>query len=258
MPMIDVAGLAVHYRLDGPEDAPVLVLSNSLGTTLDMWRPQLAAFSRRFRLLRYDSRGHGETTVPPGPYAIGQMAGDLLGLLDALGFDRVHFCGLSMGGMVGQSLALRAPERLDRLLLCNTAAVIGPPEAWDRRAAAVEAGGMAAVAPVVERWFTADFLRRFPDDVAPFAAMLRDTPPKGYVGCCHAIREHDLRFLVSAISTRTMVIAGTHDVATPPGDGRFLAGAIPGAIYVELPAAHLSNVEAAGPFTRAVLAFLNG
>lgn len=256
--MIDIVGLAVHYRLDGPEQAPVLVLSNSLGTTFDMWQPQLAALGRHFRLLRYDTRGHGKTAVPPGPYRTEELVGDLLGLLDALGIARVHFCGLSMGGMIGQQLALQAPERLDRLILSNTAATIGPPELWDSRIKAVTAGGMAALASVLDRWFTADFRKDFPDRVAPFAKMLQETASEGYVACCRAIQSHDLRRFVASIAVPTMVVAGTDDVATPPSDGRFLAGTIPLATYVELPAAHISNVEAAEAFTTTVLTFLNG
>jgi 3-oxoadipate enol-lactonase len=258
MPMADVDGVVLHYRLDGPEDAPVLLLSNSLGATLDMWLPQLDAFTRHFRVLRYDSRGHGQSAVPPGPYGMDQLTDDVVGLLDAVGVGRVHYCGLSMGGMVGQALALRAPERLDRLVLCNTAALIGPPELWDSRVAAVAAGGTAVLVSVLDRWFTAEFRQRFPDRVEPFAKMLRETNPLGYIACCRAVQNHDLRFSLSAIRAPTLVVAGTGDVATPPAAGRFLVEAIPGAEYLELPAAHLSNVEAADAFTTNVSAFLNG
>jgi 3-oxoadipate enol-lactonase len=258
MPTADIAGLTMHYRLDGPEDGPVLVLSNSLGTDLEMWQPQIGALDRRFRLLRYDGRGQGKTGVTPGPYSIDQLAGDLLGLLDFLGVERAHYCGLSMGGLIGQALALRAPERLDRLVLCNTAAVIGTPDLWEARIEAVTSGGMDAVASAVDRWFSAYFRQQFADRVAPFARMLRDTAPDGYIACCRAIQGHDLRGALSRIAVPTLVIAGVADVATPASDGRLLAGAIPGAAYVEVPAAHLSNVEAAEAFNTAILAFLNG
>jgi len=258
MPMADIDGVTLHYRWDGPEDAPVLLLSNSLGARVDMWLPQLGAFTRHFRVLRYDSRGHGQSAAPPGPYGMEQLTFDVVGLLDALEIERTHFCGLSMGGMVGQVLALRAPERLNRLALCNTAALIGPPDLWDARVAAVAAGGTAVLAAVLDRWFTPAFRQQFPDRVAPFAKMLRETNPRGYIACCRAIQDHDLRSTVAAIAVPTLVIAGTHDVATPPSEGRFLASAIPGAAYVELSVAHLSNVEAADAFTTAVLAFLNG
>ncbi|MDQ2695917.1 MAG: 3-oxoadipate enol-lactonase [Pseudomonadota bacterium] len=257
MPYADVNDARLHYRLDGPEHAPVLVLANSLGTDLGMWEPQLPAFARRFRVLRYDSRGHGASQVTPGPYSIEQLAGDVVGLLDALGIRRAHFCGLSLGGMVGQWLGVNAGERLRRLVLCNTAARIAPPELWNNRIMAVQKGGMAAITPaVLERWFTAAFLKQSPAAIEPVRATLLATPPEGYVACCAAVRDMDQRQAISAIRCPTLVIAGTQDQATPPADGRFLAEQIGGAEYVELDAAHLSNIEKADPFTDAVLGFL--
>lgn len=256
---IDVNGVRLHYRFDGPEDAPVLVLANSLGTDLGMWEPQLPAFARRFRVLRYDSRGHGASAVTPGPYTIEQLAGDVLGLLDRLDLRRVHFCGLSLGGMVGQWLGVHASERIDRLVLCNTAARIAPPELWNKRIESVRQGGMAAIATaVLERWFTQSYLAQSPTAIERLRAILLATPADGYVACCAAVRDMDQRDSVDRIKAPTLVIAGSRDLATPPADGRFLFERIEGADYLELDAGHLSNVEQAEQFTEAVVSFLTG
>jgi 3-oxoadipate enol-lactonase len=208
-------------------------------------------------VLRYDSRGHGQSAVSPGPYTIEQLSRDALHLMDALGIERARFCGLSMGGMVGQWLGTHAPQRVDRLMLCNTSALIGPPEVWNARIDAVRSGGMAAIVDaVLARWFTAAFLARATDAVAQTRAMLLGTPADGYVASCAAVRDMDQRESAARIAVPTLVIAGTHDVATPPADGRFLAERIKGARYVELPAAHLSNLEAAPAFTGALTEFL--
>lgn len=258
MPLVEAAGGArIFYRLDGAEDRPVLVLSNSLGTNLEMWAPQLPAFAERFRVLRYDSRGHGRSDAPPGPYTIELLGQDVLALLDGLGLERVAFCGLSKGGMVGQWLGVSAGQRLTRLVLANTSAHTGSPEIWTQRIATVQAQGMAAIVPaLLDRWFTKGFQAREPAAVARIAAMLRATDPEGYAACCAAVRDMDQREAVRAIAVPTLVIAGRHDQATPPDHARLLAGRIPGARLVELEAAHLGNVEAAAPFTAAVLDFL--
>jgi 3-oxoadipate enol-lactonase len=257
VPFADVAGARLHYRFDGPADAPVVLLSNALGATLAMWDPQVPALAARRRVLRYDSRGHGGSGVTPGPYTIEQLARDALGLIDALRIQRVRFCGLSMGGMVGQWLGAHAPQRLAQLILANTAARVGPPEAWNTRIEAVRSGGMAAIADaVLGRWFTPAFHAASPAEVRQVRAMLLASPPDGYVACCAAVRDMDQRDAVAAIAAPTLVVAGTHDLSTPPAEGRFLAGRIAGARYVELPAAHLSNIEAADAFTRALIGFL--
>lgn len=249
-------GCRIFYRLDGPDDAPVLMLANSLGTTLEMWEPQLPALGG-WRVLRYDSRGHGRSDAPPGPYDIARLGRDALTLLDALQLARVGFCGLSMGGMVGQWLAAHAGNRLERLVLANTSAHIGAPEVWNQRIVTVEAQGMAAVVPgVIERWFTSAFRERAPDRVERIAAMLKDTNPEGYIACCMAVRDMDQRASLSAITTPTLVIGGTHDLATPMEHSHLLADSIPGAELVELDAAHLSNVEQADAFNRHLVAFL--
>ena len=257
MAFIDLNGQHFHYRFDGPPDAPVLMLSNSLGTDLTMWNPQVEHFARRFRVLRYDTRGHGASAVTAGPYTIAQLGGDVLALLDALKIGRVRFCGLSMGGATGMWLAAHAPERLEQVVLCNTGACIGTADVWNTRIATVRQGGMETIVQgTMERWFTAAFRARAPETVERVREVFRRTPPAGYIACCEAIRDHDERDAIAAIRLPTLVIAGTHDPATPPADGRFLAESIPGARYVELDTAHLSNLEAADEFTETVFKFV--
>jgi 3-oxoadipate enol-lactonase len=257
MPFVDRGDARIFYMLDGPEDRPVLMLSNSLGTTLEMWEPQVPALAERFRLLRYDSRGHGRSDAPPGPYSIELLGHDALALLDELRIERAHVCGLSKGGMVGMWLGVHARQRVERLVLCNTSAHIGMPEVWDQRIATVRAHGMAAIVPgVIDRWFTPSFQEQAPEAVARIAAMLRATDPAGYVACCAAVRDMDQRAAIRAITAPTLVIAGRHDQATPPEQARLIAERIAGARLVELDAAHLSNIEAEAAFTAAMLEFL--
>lgn len=250
-------GCALSYRLDGPEDAPTLVLSNSLGTTLDMWAPQMPAFAQHFRVLRYDSRGHGASSAPAGAYGLDRLGRDVLELVEALGISRFSFCGLSKGGMVGQWLGARAGERLDRLVLCNTSADMGPPTGWDARIAAIQAGGMEAIADaVIERWFTPDFRRERSDVVQSLRRVLASTDAAGYAGCCAAIRDMDLRITAPLISTQTLVIAGDADPATPIAHSQLLNETIEGSRLAVLSAAHLSNWEQPDRFTQVVLEFL--
>ncbi|UIF90786.1 3-oxoadipate enol-lactonase [Cupriavidus sp. UYPR2.512] len=257
MPYADLANVRLHYRLDGAEHLPVLVLSNSLGTSFSMWEPQVAAFSQHFRVLRYDTRGHGESSVPAGPYSIAQLGGDVIALLDHLGIGEASFCGLSMGGITGMWLALNHGQRLQKLVLCNTAAYIGPPENWTNRAAAVERDGVASIAAaVVEKWITPPYAAAHPGLVASLRAMLSASPAAGYAANCLAVRDADLRAEIEKIATPTLVIAGSGDLPTPPRDGVFLAQTIPGAHYVELEAAHISNLEQAEAFSKVVLDFL--
>lgn len=257
MPFVDVGELRTHYELTGDRE-PVLVFSNSLGTDFSMWDPQMAELGRRFRILRYDTRGHGRSSVTPGEYTIEQLGRDVLGLLDALHLDRVHFCGLSMGGMIGMWLGIHAPNRLHRLVLCNTAARIGTQEMWNARIATVRKDGMKPVAAsVIERWFTPGFRASFTEKVAQAQHMLENAPPEGYAACCAAIRDMDQREAVAQIKAPTLVIYGGSDPVTPASDAHFLKDRIPGAAEVELPAAHLSNVEQADAFTEAVRHFLS-
>jgi 3-oxoadipate enol-lactonase len=257
MAFLKLNNAQLFYQWDGPENAPVVVFSNSLGTTHRMWDPQLDAFTRHFRVLRYDGRGHGQSTATPGPYTIEQLAGDVVRLLDALKLDRVYFCGLSMGGMIGMHLGAAHASRLHKMVLCNTAAKIGTPDVWNARITAVQTGGMKAVAgAVIDRWLTAGFRAAHPGDTAQVLSMLEGCDPPGYAASCCAVRDVDFRQKLAGVEVATQVIAGTHDPATPPADGRALSELIHGAKYTELAAAHLSNIEAREEFNREVLAFL--
>jgi 3-oxoadipate enol-lactonase len=257
LPIIEVQGERFHCRVDGPVGAPVVVLSNSLGTNLSMWDAQIPSLSARFRVMRYDTRGHGSSVVSQGGYGPDTLGRDVLGLLDALNITRVHFCGLSMGGAVGMWLALNAPERIDRLVLADTAARFGTAEKWNARIDAVRKGGLGAIADgVLEGWFTSRFRERAPDAVARLRQMLLAAPVEGYLASCAAVRNVDLRSEIGRIACPTLVIVGTHDVPTPPAEGRALAERIAGARYVELDAAHISNVEAAERFTAELVGFL--
>ncbi len=257
MTFADLPGAQLHYRFDGAVDAPVLILSNSLGTDLGMWAPQVDALAREFRVLRHDTRGHGQSTVTPGPYAIAGLGRDVLALADQLGIERFDFCGLSMGGMIGMWLAINAPMRVRRLVLANTAAQIAPPELWNARIDKVATSGMASISEaVLARWFTTGFLARETTGVAVMKRMIEATPAVGYIACCAAVRDMDLRAEIARIIVPTLVIVGRHDLATPPADGAYLATQITGARMLELDAGHLSNIEQAAAFTAALLAHL--
>ena len=257
MPFIDIKDLRMHYQLDGSAAAVTLVLSNSLGTNLSLWEPQLPVFASDVRVLRYDSRGHGQTSATPGEYSIELLARDVLRLLDALKLDRVHFCGLSIGGMTGMWLAVNAPERLNKLVLCSTAPKIGNADDWNTRTKTVREGGTKSVSDaVVERWFTPDYRAKNPAVMAKTKAMIDGTSTDGYTGSCAAVRDFDFWAKVGEIKAPTLVVAGTHDAAVPPANVQKLAHAIPGARYTELSAAHISNIEDSARFTAEVSAFL--
>lgn len=257
MPFAEAGDLRVHFALTGRADASLVVLSNSLGTSLSMWDPQVPALEREFRVLRYDTRGHGQTALTPGFYTIEQLAQDVVRLLDALRLDRAHFCGLSLGGMIGMWLGVHAAKRLNKLVLCNTAARIGTREMWNARIEEVRKTGMKQVAAtVVERCFTPEFRARSPQAAASAQQTIENSPPEGYAACCAAIRDTDLREAISAIRVPTLVIAGAKDPATPPAEGHFLADRIVGAQYAELETAHLANLEAPDSFTSTLIRFL--
>lgn len=251
----------LNYRLDGPQGAPVLVLSNSLGTDLGMWDAQIPAFTEHFQVLRYDTRGHGQSLVSEGPYSIEQLGRDVLALMDALHIERAHFCGLSMGGLIGQWLGIHAGERLNKLVVCNTAAKIGEPSVWNPRIEMVLRDGPAAMAGLrdasIARWFTADYAQAHPEQVKRITDMLAATSPQGYAANCAAVRDADFRDQLAAIKVPTLVIAGTEDAVTPPSGSHFIQEQVAGAQYAEFHAAHLSNVQAGDAFSQRVLAFLS-
>ena len=258
MPVLKSGDARIHYVLEGQSGKPVLVFSNSLGANYSMWDPQAREFHKRLRILRYDTRGHGRSSSTPGPYSIEQLAKDVVALLDALDLDRVHFCGLSMGGMIGMWLALNAPERLNKLVLCNTGAKIGTPESWNARIEAVRKNGMKSIASaVVDRWFTPAFRQKSPATISNILRMLKETNQEGYAACCAAVRDCDFGEQLGEIRKPTLVIAGAHDPATPPADGRFLEQHISGARYAELNAAHVSNIEAQDGFNKELATFLD-
>src|SRR3954464_758639 len=258
MPMIDAGdGCLLNVSIEGRDSGPTLMLSNSLGCTLEMWEPQMAALTKQFRVIRYDRRGHGKSSVPAGPYSMQRFGRDVLAILDDLNIARTHWCGLSMGGMVGQWLGANAPERFDRIVLSNTACYYPDPTNWLNRIKAVKEGGIAAVADtVIAGWLTADFREREPEITARMKAMLKASSQIGYVACCEALSTLDQRALLPRVKSPTLVIAGRQDPATPVAAGEFIRSQIPGAGMTLLDAAHISNVEQPQAFADAVIAFL--
>jgi 3-oxoadipate enol-lactonase len=256
--IVDADGCPLWVEVEGPTQAPVLMLSNSLGTDLRMWDAQVAAFAQRFRLVRYDRRGHGKSGVPAGPYTMEQLGRDALAIADALRIAKLDWCGLSMGGMVGMWLAAHAPQRIDRLILSNTSCHDPDPSIWNERIKAVAAsGGLGSLADrIMALWFSPPFRAGSPQAVAPLRAMLAATPVAGYIACCEAIRDMDHRDLLTRIGAKTLVIAGRHDQATPLAAAQFIHSRIAGAELTVLDAAHIANVEQSAAYTQAVLAFL--
>jgi len=255
--MILKKGTSIHYEMTGSSQSPVLVLSHALGTNLTLWDHQVEVLQSSFRILRYDSRGHGRSSADHGPYTISMLASDVLNLLDELGVARAHFCGVSMGGLVGQYLAVYHPERIGKLVLSNTAAKIGTAAKYDRRIQEVTNAGMPAVVnEVLEGWFSERFRRMQPSIIASFADALRQTSPEGYIGCCRAVRDADLREGVERITAPTLIIAGTEDQATTLAASQFLHQKILRSQLIALESAHLCCTEAAGEFTDHLNRFL--
>jgi 3-oxoadipate enol-lactonase len=248
----------VSYELSGPAGAPVVVLSCSLGTDRTMWDPQVPALSERFRVLRYDLRGHGASPVPSGPYSIAALGGDLVALLDRLEVQRAFLCGVSIGGMLSLWTAAHHPDRVERMAVCCTSAFIDPTGSYRERAAAVRADGMEPLADAaLERWFTADFRLAHPDVAAHMRSVLVSIAPVGYAGCCEALADMDLRGDLPAVRASTLVIVGDQDPATPPPHGALIAERVPGAhLEVVSPAQHLANIEQSGRVTELILRHL--
>lgn len=257
MPSIRIDGVELYYQLEGDPARPALVFSNSLGTDLSMWDQQASALARDFHVLRYDTRGHGRSSAGSEPVTLGRLGRDVLALLDHAGIARAHFCGISMGGMTGQWLAIHAPQRFDRIVLANTAARIGSAEAWHMRAGQVRREGMAGVAGgAAGRWFTPGFVSRQATVVARMIGKLREQAPEGYAGCCDALALADLRTSVGAIGNPVLVIAGQRDPVTTVDDAEWLGASIKHAQVEKLDASHLSNIEAPESFTACLKGFL--
>jgi len=257
MPEINADGCRIHAEVEGPEQAPVLMLSNSLGTNLHMWDDQVAAFTRHFRLVRYDRRGHGQSDVPKGPYSMERLGRDVLAMLDALGIERINWCGLSMGGMVGQWLGAHAPRRIDKLVLSNTSCYFSDKSIWNGRIKLVREKGLAGIVDAnMERWFSKAFRDRSPLAVARIREMFLATSVDGYIACGEAVRDMDHRPLLAQIGAPTLVIAGRHDPATTVEAGEFIAQHMPDARLAVLDAAHIANVEQPQVYADTVLGFL--
>jgi 3-oxoadipate enol-lactonase len=250
-------GHLVHYELQGSAGAPVLVLSNSLGTTFSMWDDQIPALTRGFRVLRYDTRGHGGSEVTPGDYHVEQLGLDVLHLTDRLGIHEFSFCGLSLGGLIGQWLALNAGKRLRQVVLCNTAPIIGTPESWNARIATVRNDGLSDVVQgALARWFTPSFAAAQPARVAAIKRQLAACDPAAYAASCAAVRDADFRSRLAEIETPALIVAGASDPVTTLAEGEALASAIRGAKLAVMNAAHLSNIGDSENFNAALLSFL--
>lgn len=259
MSVISLGGEVFNYEVRGPEHADVVVFSNSLGTTLSLWEAQADALSADFRVLSYDTRGHGGSAKSKGPYTFEQLGTDVLNLADALGIERFSFCGISMGGVTGQWLGVHAPDRVNKLVLCNTAARLGSAQVWLDRADLVRSQGMR---PVVEgtpgRWFTPAFIRMHAPVVQQRLDALSQTDPEGYAACCEALAYADFRNDLAGVMAPTLVVAGLNDPVTTPADADYMAQRIPGAARVNLNASHLSNLEAPEAFFQALWKHLAG
>ena len=255
-----MSSVDVHHVVEGPAGAPVLLLSNSLGSTLQMWDESATVLAARFRVVRYDHRGHGASPVPPGPYELADLGGDVVALLDRLGVDRAHVCGASLGGQVAMWLGIHEPSRVASLALCGTSAWFGPPDPWLDRAATVRARGTESVASaVVGRWFTPVFAERNTSVVERMRSMIASTPREGYAACCEVVGRTDLRPDLAAIRARTLVVAGAEDPAVSAEMVETLAKGITGSrVEVLDPAAHLAGLERAEEVTRLIQEHVSG
>ncbi len=257
MPMIDADGCPINVQIDGRDDAPVLMLSNSLGTNLHMWDAQVPEFTKHFRLVRYDRRGHGKSGVPNGPYSMERFGRDVLAIIDALKIDKINWCGLSMGGMVGMWLGANAGNRLNKMVLSNTNCHYADKSPWGDRIKTIREKGLQSfVGTNMERWFTKGFRERSTPEIARFTEMFVATNPDGYIGCVEAIRDMDHRDLLPKTKVPTLIIAGKDDPATTVVQAEYLRDHIPGAKMVVVNASHISNVEQPQEYTKAVLDFL--
>ena len=257
MTEISIAGETFNVLIEGGENKAVLMLSNPLGTNLHIWDPQIPALLKHFRVVRYDSRGHGASVANQGPYSVEGLGHDALAIMDALGVGKVHWLGLSMGGIIALWLLAHARERIGRAVLANTAAQIPGPDLWNSRIQTARDAGMDTVAiAAAERWFTKAFRDTHPEKVERVMEMVRTTPLPGYLAACAAGRDMDLREAIRSITNKVLVIAGRHDLSTPPGMGTLVASSIKGSKFVTLEASHMSNIDDATNFTKLAVDFL--
>jgi 3-oxoadipate enol-lactonase len=256
---IKANGIDINYTLEGPEGAPVILFSNSLASNLHMWDGQAAAFSGKYRVLRADTRGHGKTEATPPPYTVQLLLDDAIALLDALGIDKVHFCGLSLGGMIGQRFGAFHGDRLLSLTVCDTTSQMREPEIWDVRIEAARKNGIPSiVGPTISRWFTEDFIASGDPVIDKIRTMIAGTSMDGFVGCCQAIQRVDHVDLLGEVKTPTLIIVGKQDMSTPVEAARFINDHVAGSKLVILdPSAHLSNVEQQDAFTAALAAHID-
>lgn len=255
---VDIDGCRIHYRLEGAADAPVVMLCHGLLGTLDMWMPQVASLAARYRVLRFDNRGHGASSVTPPPYTVAQLAADAVGVLDVLGIERVHFVGCSLGGMIGQAMGAHRSARLRSLVLVGSRSVMPPPAMWDERIRLARAEGTAPLVPtMLERWFTPAFRNAHPEAVQPIVDGIRATHVDGFVGACMAIREMDHRAILPHIAVPTLVTSARDDPGVPVSDTRLIEASIPGAQMALIEdARHLFTIERAEVFEPILLDWL--
>ena len=257
MPTVQSNGCPIHFEVEGAADKPVLMFCNSLGTTLHMWDGQMPAVTRHFRIVRYDRRGHGKSGVPAGPYSMEMLGRDALAVLNAANVHKAHWCGLSMGGMVGMWMGANAPQRINRLILSNTSAYFENKQIWNDRIAVVKEKGLGAIMQgTLERWFTKDFREREPKTMQWMTDMFLATRPEGYIARGEAVRDMDHREIIKSIKAPTMVIAGKQDAGTTPEMGEYVQKNIPGASLTLFDAAHIANIECGNAYTDPVLDFL--
>ncbi|MEN1944567.1 3-oxoadipate enol-lactonase [Luteimonas sp. MJ293] len=256
MALLELSTHQLHYRVDG-DAGPWVVFCNSLGTDLHMWDAQVEALSTRFRVLRYDRRGHGRSTAAPGPYTLADLGGDVLALMDALEIERAHFCGLSIGGLVGQWLGIHAPERIERLVVCATAVKIGTAESWNQRIALVQDKGLTPLLDATaDRWFTPDFIAANPGVVKDILARFAAVSAEGYAGCCAALAGADLGAQINRIGVPVLAISGDDDPVCTPDDLQAIADGVADGRHLSLPGRHIVNIESAEAFSAALADFL--
>lgn len=253
MPLLKTPQVSLNYQTYGQSTQPTLIFSNSLGTNLHMWSPQLQALQAHYHIIAYDTRGHGGSSAPKGPYTLAQLGEDVIALLDHLEVDKAYFCGISMGGLTGQWLAIHYPERFYKVMVCNTAAKIGEEAPWRERAALVRQQGLTPIAETAAgRWFTESFIKASPEIVTELSDALASGSPEGYASCCEALAVADLRDEIANIDIPVVIVAGQKDPVTTVADGKAMAAKITDATLLEIDASHISNIEEPQVFTQYV------